>query len=370
MAKRDYYEILSIAKNAGKDEIKSAYKKLAKQYHPDVSKEPKSAEKFKEVSEAYAVLSDDQKRAQYDQFGHEGFDQRFSQEDIFRDFDFDIFRENGFGAFDSIFDMFFGGSRGGKRKQRGRDLQYDAKITLEEAAFGVEKKISVPRHEACAECDGTGAAKGGLETCSVCHGRGQVQSTKRTPFGMFSYVGACSECGGEGKRIIKPCAICGGEGIVKKEREISVNIPAGVDNGNMIRLSGEGEMSADHVAGDLYVVTHIIPHKDFEREHDDILLERKISITQAIFGTKMAVPTLYGEADLTIPVGTQSHTTFRLKNMGMPRLQKSGKGDQFVKIIVEIPAKLTKKQKELLEAYAAESGEGREKKGFFKKILE
>mgnify|MGYP001575923677 FL=1 len=187
---------------------------------------------------------------------------------------------------------------------------------------------------------------------------------------MFSYVGACSECGGEGKRIIKPCAICGGEGIVKKEREISVNIPAGVDNGNMIRLSGEGEMSADHVAGDLYVVTHIIPHKDFEREHDDILLERKISITQAIFGTKMAVPTLYGEADLTIPVGTQSHTTFRLKNMGMPRLQKSGKGDQFVKIIVEIPAKLTKKQKELLEAYAAESGEGREKKGFFKKILE
>ena len=277
MANKDYYEVLGLQKKASKEEIKKAYKQLAKKYHPDLSKDSSTTEKFKEISAAYAVLSDDQKRAQYDQFGPEAFDQRFSREDIFRDFDFDIFRNAGFGGFDNIFDMFFGG-KGRRGQQRGMDLQYDIKLTLEEAAFGVEKEITIPRHETCESCTGTGAEKGGIETCEDCKGQGRVQNNKRTPFGMFAYVSPCRDCHGKGKKITKPCASCKGKSVVKKERKIKINIPAGVDNGTQIRLSGEGEISEDHIAGDLYITTHLEPHKHFEREGYDLHLEKEISI--------------------------------------------------------------------------------------------
>jgi len=294
MATKDYYDILGIAKNASKEEIKKAYKQLAKKYHPDITKDASTGEKFKEISEAYAVISDDQKRAQYDQFGHEAFDQKFSREDIFRDFDFDIFREGGLGGFDSIFDMFFGGRRGGKR--RGSDLQYDLKITFEEAAFGVEKTITVPRTENCGSCKGSGAEKGGLETCDDCDGRGKKQNNKRTPFGVFAYVSSCATCQGKGEKITKPCKECKGHGLMQHKRDIKINIPPGVDNGTQIRLGGEGETSEDNIAGDLYIITHLIPHERFEREHDDIYLDEKISITQAVFGAKLTVPTLHAHA--------------------------------------------------------------------------
>ena len=359
MTKKDYYDVLGITKKASKEEIKKAYKQLAKKYHPDLSKDSSATEKFKEVSAAYAVLSDDQKRAQYDQFGHEAFDQRFSREDIFRDFDFDIFRNAGFGGFDSIFDMFFGG-RGRRAQQRGMDLQYDIKLTLEEAAFGVEKELTIPRHETCEECTGTGAEKGGIETCATCKGQGRVQHNKRTPFGTFAYVSACRDCEGKGKQITKPCKECKGRSVVKKERKIKINIPAGVNNGTQIRLSGEGEISEDHIAGDLYITTHLIPHEHFEREDYDLHLEKKIGIIQAIFGTKIVVPTLEGEETITIPPGTQSHTIFTLKNKGIKHLQRNSKGDQYVKVIIDIPKKLSKKQKNLLKEFEKES---KKKKG-------
>ena len=368
MVKKDYYNILGVEKKASKEEIKKAYKVLAKKHHPDLSKEEDSAEKFKEISAAYAVLSDDQKRAQYDQFGPEAFDQRFSREDIFRDFDFDIFRNAGFGGFDNIFDMFFG--RGRKGERRGMDLHLDLKLTLKEAAFGVEKMVKVPRHETCKDCSGEGAEKGGLEECKACHGEGRVQSNKRTPFGVFSYVSQCGDCYGKGKKITKPCKECKGKGLLRKERDIHIKIPEGVDNGTQIRLPGEGEVSEDHIAGDLYVTTHVIPHEDFEREGSDILLDKQISIIQAIFGTKITVPTLQGDATIIIPAGTQSHTIFPLRGMGVPHLRTRGKGDQLVKVMVDVPKKLSKEQREVLEKYAKVSGEKLPKKGFFKKILE
>jgi molecular chaperone DnaJ len=238
MAKKDYYEILGVNKGASKEEIKKAYKKLAKKYHPDISKDKNTEEKFKEISEAYAVLSDDSKRAQYDQFGHAGFDQRFTQEDIFRNFDFDVFRDFGFNSFDNIFDIFFGRRR---TKRRGNDLRYDLDITFEEAAFGSKKELEIPRTEVCERCNGTGAEGDNFEKCDNCNGTGQYRQVRRTMLGSFTQITTCMKCGGTGRIIKKECKGCKGKGVVRKIKKITVNIPAGVDNGSRIRLSGEGE---------------------------------------------------------------------------------------------------------------------------------
>lgn len=353
MVKRDYYDILGIQRNATNEEIKVAYKKLAKQYHPDLNKGKDAEEKFKELSEAYAVLSDDQKRAQYDQFGHDAFDQKFSREDIFRDFDFDIFREFG-GGFDSIFDMFFGGRR--RQREGGTDLRYDLKLTFEEAAFGAEKTVEINRHEPCGACNGTGSADSKRSTCGECHGRGQVQTTRRTPFGIFTQIGTCRACNGEGQQIRNPCKQCRGSKIATATREIKVKIPAGVDNGTTIRLSGEGEMTEDRIAGDLYVVVHVMPHKFFERDGPDLYTEKRISFAQAVLGADIEIPTLDNVAKLKIPPVTQSHTTFRLNGLGIKKLNKSGNGDFFVRIVVDVPEKLSKKQRELIKELAKEEG--------------
>lgn len=364
MAKRDYYEILGIPKNATKDEIKSSYKMMAKQYHPDLNKSKDAEEKFKEISEAYAVLSDDQKRAQYDQFGHEAFDQRFSQEDIFRNFDFDVFRE--FGNFDSIFDMFFGG-RGGRRSEGGTDTRYDLKVMFEEAAFGTDKTIEVERHESCDACDGTGSSDGQRATCDQCHGRGQVQKSRRTPFGVFTHVSVCPACQGDGAIVKNSCKKCRGSGLIKVKKNLKVTIPPGVDNGTTIRLTGEGEMTDDRVAGDLYVVMHVMPHNIFEREGSDLYVEQKISFSTAALGDKIEMPTLDKPISLKIPPGTQSHTTFRLNNLGIKKLHKNGYGDLFVRVIVEVPEKLTKKQRALIEDLGNEDSQ--EKQSGFKKFF-
>ncbi len=365
MTKRDYYEILGISKDSSKEEIKKSYKKLAKKYHPDISKEESSEEKFKEVSEAYAVLSDDEKKQQYDQFGHAGFDQKFSQEDIFRNFDFtDIFGEV-FGNSSnegSIFDMFFGGSQ--RRQKRGSDLSYELKISLEEASFGTEKKINIQRSETCPKCDGTGAKDNSLINCTECNGSGQVRNTRRSPFGVFTQVTTCRNCSGSGKIVETPCPECS-HGFIRKDRELSVKIPAGVNSGNQIRVTDEGN-SDKGGSGDLYVSIFVKPDNRFERDEDDLITTIPISFAKATFGSEVEIPTLEKEIKLKIPAGTQSHTIFRLRSQGIPRLHSYGRGDLLVKVIVNVPKKLTKKQKKLLEDFARESGEKvKAKRGFF-----
>lgn len=350
MTKKDYYNVLGIPKTASKEEIKTAYKKLAKKYHPDISKDTSTEEKFKEVSEAYAVLSDDQKRAQYDQFGHAGFDQQFSQEDIFRNFDFDIFRDSGFGNFDNIFDIFFGRGRG-RTKRRGADLRYDLELTFEEAVFGTKKEIKIPKHEICSICNGSGAHDNEFENCSTCQGSGQVKKVSRTIFGAITQVTTCNKCRGKGKLIKEKCKTCKGQGIVERVKTINVKIPPGIDNGSHIRLAEEGELSEDHIPGDLYVVTHIIPHKTFQREGSDIYMEKKIPFSLATLGGKIEVPTIEGKASLKIPSGTLSHTLFRLKGEGIKKLRGFGKGDQFIRAIIDVPKKLSRKQKKALENF-------------------
>ena len=346
MAKKDYYEILNISKNASKEEIKKAYKELAKKYHPDVTKDRNTEEKFKEISEAYAVLSDDQKRAQYDQFGHEAFDQRFTQEDIFKDFDFDIFRDSGFGDFDNIFDIFFGRSRA---KRKGIDLRYDLELNFEEAAFGCKKQIEIPKHEICNECNGSGAYKNKFENCKSCKGTGQVRSVSRSFFGMVTQIYNCQDCEGKGKIIKEKCKLCNGKGSIKKTKTLEVNIPAGIDNGNQIRLENEGELGEDHHYGNLYIVTHILPHKLFVREDFDIYIEVTLKFSTAVLGGSLEVPTLKGKASLKIPPGTQSHIVFRLKGEGIKRLNGYGYGDEYIRVIIQVPKDINKKQKELLK---------------------
>ena len=370
MAKDDYYGVLGISKEASKEEMKKAYKKLAKKYHPDLNKEAGSAEKFKEVAEAYAVLSDDQKRAQYDQFGHAAFDQQFSQEDIFRNFNFDVFREFGFGGggnrgngFESIFDMFFGQQRA---HRHGDDLQYDLRLTFEEAAFGVEKEIEIPRNESCSKCKGSGSADGKTVKCETCDGRGQVQRKVRTVFGMMAQVSACPDCRGQGKSIKNPCKKCDGVGLEQVRRKIKVKVPAGVDNGNQIRLRNEGGKSPEGDAGDLFVVLHVLPHEIFSRDDEDLYLDQKLSFTQAVLGAEVEVPTLKKKAKVKVPSGTDSHTTFKLKGLGLKRLNSASHGDLFVRFIVDIPKKLSKKQRELLEQLAQEQGDKVKKKGLFR----
>ncbi len=358
--KRDYYEVLGVSKNASKDEIKDAYRKLAMQYHPDRNKAPDAEEKFKEISEAYAVLSDDEKRQQYDVLGHTGFDQRYSTEDIFRGADFEsIFRDIGFG-FGDLFRTFFGGGFGvggfRERINRGQDLVYDLEIALEEAAKGTEKEIEVPRTEKCEVCGGSGASPGtSPRTCPKCNGAGKVQHMRKSSFAMYVQVTPCSTCRGKGKIIDSPCNNCHGTGLVKKRRKISVKIPVGIDEGYQLRLRGEGEMAPNGgEAGDLYVLVHIAQHEIFMREGDDLWHVLIIGYPQAALGAEVSVPTLDGSTTVKIRPGTQAGETIRLKGKGMPRFRGYGKGALLVRVGISVPEKLTPKQRELLEQLAEE----------------
>jgi molecular chaperone DnaJ len=358
--KKDYYEVLGVAKEANEKEIKTAYRKLAMLHHPDRSDAPEAEEKFKELSEAYAVLSDPDKRQKYDQFGHAGINSQYSQEDLFRGVNFeDLLRGfGGGGGGDSIFDMFFGG--GGRRgPARGRDLRYDVNLTLEQAANGLETNIDVPRTESCPTCHGSGAKPGTKPvTCSNCRGSGQVTRAQNTPFGQMVTSTACSKCGGRGQTIPSPCGECSGAGRVRKTRKINIKIPPGVEDGQHLKLRGQGDAAGPKgESGDLYVVINIQPHPRFQRMDSDLIMEMPISFTQATLGADVEVPTLNGRAKIKVPAGTQTGTVFRLRGKGMPRLQGMGAGDLHVKVKIKTPASLTSRQKQLLEDLAIEFGE-------------
>lgn len=372
MDKRDYYEVLGVAKTATDDEIKKAYRTLAKKYHPDLNGGDKDCEaKFKEVNEAYEVLSDPQKRARYDQFGHE--DPRAGGAGGgYGDF------TGGFGGgFDDIFSAFFGGGFGGggqraRGPQRGDDLRYDLTITFEEAAFGCEKEISVTRDENCEECGGTGARKGTQPTqCPTCHGTGQVQSFVNTPIGRVSNVRVCEACYGQGTIINDPCPKCSGRGRVRRNRKITIKIPAGIDNGMQIPLRKQGEPGLrGGENGDLYIFVTVKPHKLFTRENYDLYCDVTVSFTQAALGGEIDVPTLNGMIKHNLPEGTQPGTVIRLRGQGIQNLRGAGKGDLYIKVNVEIPRKLTDKQKELLMQFD-ETLTGKEyeaKKSFFERV--
>lgn len=370
MAKRDYYEVLGVTKEAGEEEIKKAFRKLARQYHPDVNKDnPKEAEiKFKEINEAYSMLSDPQKRAAYDQYGHAATDPNFGagMGGGFGDFGFD-----GFG---DIFDMFFGGGSGSRRKsgpQRGNDLRFDMEITFEESAFGKETTVEVPRTELCSTCKGNGAKPGTpIKTCPSCNGSGQVQVAQSTAFGRFVNVRTCDRCQGEGKTIETPCPECGGSGRVRRSRKIDVKVPAGVENGSRLRISGEGEAGTKGGApGDLYIYIFVKSHPRFERQGTDVISEFKLSITQAALGATVMVETLDGQVELKIPEGTQHGTSFRMRGHGIPHLRGHGRGDHFVRIKVAVPSRFTGEQRELLKKLALSWGENPgEDKGFVDKV--
>ena len=348
MSKRDYYEVLGVGKDASKDEIKKAYRKLARKYHPDVSKEENAEDKFKEAKEAYEVLGDEQKRAQYDQFGHAG-----PQSGGFGGFGGGA---QDFGGFGDIFDMFFGG--GGARRnpnapQQGADLQYTMTLDFEEAVFGKETEITIPKEEKCDTCDGSGAKPGTKKkTCPHCQGSGQLNQEQNTPFGKVVNRRACHYCQGTGEIIPDKCEDCGGTGRVKKNVTIKVSIPAGIDEGQQIRVSGKGEPGKNGgPPGDLFVVIAIKPHEFFRREGDHIFLELPITFAQAALGDEISVPTVHGKVMFKIPAGTQTGKIFRLKGKGSPNVRGHGHGDQHVKVRVVTPTKLTSEQKELLKQF-------------------
>ena len=357
MTKRDYYDILGVSRDASKEDIKRAYRRLALKYHPDRNKSKEAEEKFKEISEAYAVLSDEEKRRQYDMYGHAGIDQRYSYEDLFRNADFgDIFRDLGFDfgfGLEDIFERFFGGGGGRSRsyRRRGADLRSDVEITLEDAYHGKTLELKIPRTEKCDLCNGTGAKPGtSPKPCPQCGGTGQIRRTQRTPFGVFTQVTVCPRCNGKGTVIDTPCPKCGGTGVIQKTRTIEVKIPKGVDDGAQLRLSGEGEAGKNGgQPGDLYIVMHIKPDSRFKRDGDDLYTEKRITIPEAALGTTVKIETIDGKVDLKIPPGTNSGDIIKIKGKGMPRINRFGYGDMFVKIQVETPRKLSRRAKKLLE---------------------
>ena len=344
--KRDYYEVLGIGRDASDQEIKSAYRKLALKYHPDKNPGSKEAEeRFKEAAEAYSVLSDADKRARYDHFGHGGMQGGFGGFDpaTFSDFG-DIL-----GDFFGLGDL-FGGSRRHSGPERGADLRYDLKVSFRDAAFGIKTKIKIPRNETCAACGGRGAAKGkGPVTCPNCQGMGQVRYQQ----GFFSISRTCGQCNGEGRIIRDPCEDCQGRGHVRKEKVLELKIPAGVDNGSRLRIQGEGEAGRRAgPPGDLYVVIFVEEHPFFQRQGNNIYCQIPMGVTQAVLGAEISVPTLEGEEKMKIPEGTQSGTVFRLRNKGIVSLNERGRGDQFVTVSVVIPTKLSREQRQLFENLA------------------
>ena len=373
--KRDYYEVLGVSRGASEDEIKKAYKKMARKYHPDLNPGDKTAEeKFKEVNEAYEVLSDADKKARYDQYGHAGVDPNFGAGGFGGGFDgsFD------FGDLGDIFGSFFGGGFGGGRRtnpnapQRGESIRMSIAISFEEAAFGCEKAVTVERYETCDTCHGNGCAPGtSPEVCPDCHGTGTVQVRRQTPMGVFATSSPCPKCGGKGRIIHQPCKDCRGSGMVRKKKTIQASIPAGIDNGQPISLRGPGNAGkSGGPAGDLLITITVRPHELFRREGTSVLCEAPITFTQAVLGAELEIPTIDGKVKYTLPEGTQSGTTFRLKGKGIPSINGRGRGDQYVTVYIETPKNLNKEQKEALKKFAETMGESNyeEQKKFFKKF--
>ncbi|MGL5380834.1 molecular chaperone DnaJ [Clostridium sp.] len=369
MANKDYYASLGIEKGASDDEIKKAFRKLAIKYHPDKNQGNKEAEdKFKEINEAYQVLSDPEKKARYDQYGTADFDGSGFGAGGFGGFDF-----SDMGGFGDIFDSFFGGGGGGGRRrngpQRGDDLEYNLTLTFEEAVFGAEKEIAINRSENCEACRGSGAKPGtSPKTCPTCNGSGQVRVQRQTPLGSFVSTSTCDKCGGKGSVIEEPCTSCSGRGQTRKNRKITVNVPAGVDTGNVMPLRGQGEHGKnDGPPGDLYIRINVTPSKKFVRKGNDIYIDAHISMAKAALGTEITVATVDGDVKYNVPSGTQSGTLFRLKGKGVPKVNSSGRGDQYVKVVVDIPKSLNDKQKEALRMFMEASGESFDESSMHKK---
>jgi molecular chaperone DnaJ len=365
MTKQDYYDILGVKKDSSKAEIKKAYRKLALKYHPDKNPDKSAEEKFKEISEAYAVLYDDEKRQLYDQYGHAGIDQRYSSEDIFRGADFgDIFRGMGFDfsfGFDDIFERFFGNrtgfSRQGTQRRRGMDLRYDIQISLEDAYNGLETEINVPRSETCDNCNGSRAKLGTTpDKCPHCNGSGQTRQSRRTAFGMFTQITTCPKCNGEGITIKEYCPKCKGKGIIQRTRNIELKIPKGVDDGSQLRLSGEGEAGSPGSGnGDLYIVIHVKKHPIYNRRDSNLYMVKNITFPMASLGGKIDIEIIDGNVgSLKIPEGTQNGDILKIKNKGMPDIHGRGFGDLFIEINITTPRKLNRKSKKLLEELSKE----------------
>ncbi len=373
--KRDYYEVLGVQRNATDAEIKKAYRKLAKENHPDLNPGDKAAEaRFKEANEAYEVLSDSDKRSRYDQFGFAGVDPNYGAGGYGGggfDGSFD------FGDLGDIFGSFFGGGFGGSQRtrngpQRGESLRLGLTISFEEAAFGCEKEVQVDRVESCDACRGSGAAAGtSPETCSSCGGSGQVQQRRQTPMGVFATTGPCPKCGGRGKIIKNPCAKCGGTGQLRQRKTIKVSVPAGIDNGQIISLRGQGNAGRNGgPAGDLQIVITVRPHQLFRRDGADVFCDAPITFTQAVLGGEMEIPTIDGKVKYDIPEGTQTGTTFRLRGKGIPNMNSRGRGDQYVTVYIETPRNLNREQKEALKKFSETLKENNyeERRSFFKKF--
>jgi len=366
-AQRDYYEVLGVARNASADDLKRAFRKKAMEFHPDRNKEPDAEEKFKEVTRAYEVLSDADTRARYDRFGHAGVDGAPGPQGF-----------EGFSSFDGfgdIFDAFFGGSRTRRRRGpvRGGDIRATLDLTFEEAVFGVDKELSYSRAERCQDCNGAGAAEGTQPTtCPECNGAGELRRSQQSIFGQFVNVVVCGRCEGEGRIITDPCATCRGTGRVKHQRTISVKVPAGVEAGQQIRLTGEGEVGVrGGEAGNLYVALQVRRHAQFERVDYHILLELPVNIAAATLGTTVTIPTLDGEMELEVPAGTQSGDDFVLRGKGVPNLRATGRGDMVVRVTVVVPQQLTDEQRELMEKLAKTMGTPtlpKRSKGIFERI--
>jgi len=372
--KRDYYEVLGVQRDATEADLKKAYRKLAKENHPDLNPGNAEAEaRFKEINEAYEILSDSDKRSRYDQFGFAGVDPNYGAGGYGGGFDggFD------FGDLGDIFGGFFGGGFGGGTRprngpQRGESLRQGLTITFEEAAFGCEKEIVIDRVEQCDSCHGSGAEAGtSPETCSNCGGSGQVQQRRQTPMGVFATTGPCPRCGGKGKIIKSPCKDCGGSGQVRKRKTLKVNIPAGIDNGQIISLRGQGNAGRNGgPAGDLQIVITVQSHPLFRRDGTDVFCDAPITFTQAVLGGEMEIPTIDGKVKYDIPEGTQTGTTFRLRGKGIPSVNGRGRGDQYVTVYIETPRNLNREQKEALKKFSDTLKESNyeERKSFFKKF--